>query len=125
VKSDFVFPAACALYLAGTFLRPADQNPGDAKPVAGTVTVAVKSLSYSPKRLEVRVGDSVAWANESRTTHTATSDDDGKTFDTGEIKPGDSSKPVKFQKEGEVKYHCKVHGKAMSGTVIVKPAGKE
>ena len=54
------------------------------------------------------------------TKHTATSDDDGKTFDTGEIEPGKSSKPVKFEKEGEFKYHCKVHGKTMSGTIIVK-----
>jgi plastocyanin len=124
MKSGFVFPAACALYLAGTFLRPANPNPADTKPEARSVTVAVKSLSFSPKKLEVRVGDSVAWANEARTTHTATSDDDGKTFDTGEIEPGGSSKPVKFEKEGEFKYHCKVRGKVMSGAIIVKAAGK-
>jgi plastocyanin len=38
-----------------------------------------------------------------------------------EVKPEESSKPVKFEKEGEFKYHCKIHGKSMSGTVIVKP----
>ena len=43
-----------------------------------------------------------------------------KTFDTGEIEPGKSSKPVKFENPGEFKYHCKVHGKTMSGTVVVK-----
>jgi plastocyanin len=53
--------------------------------------------------------------------HTATSEDDGKTFDTGEIKPGETSSPVTFDKEGEFNYHCKIHGKTMNGTVVVKP----
>ena len=52
----------------------------------------------------------------------ATSEDDGKAFDTGEIKPGESSSPVKFDKEGEFTYHCKIHGKTMSGLVVVKPS---
>ena len=46
-----------------------------------------------------------------------------QTFDTGEIKPNESSSAVKFDKEGEFKYHCKIHGKTMSGMVIVKPVG--
>jgi xanthine dehydrogenase YagR molybdenum-binding subunit len=48
------------------------------------------NLSYDPKKLEVRAGDSVVWTNKARTEHTATSDDEGKTFDTGEIEPGQS-----------------------------------
>ena len=30
--------------------------------------------------------------------------------------------PVKFDREGEFKYHCKIHGETMSGTIVVKPA---
>jgi len=96
----------------------------DEKPTSKPVTVKVKSLSYDPKKLEIHVGDSVVWTNSALTAHTAISDDDGKTFDTGEIEPGQSSKPVKFDKEGEFKYHCKVHGKSMSGTIVVKAAEK-
>jgi len=107
-----VFLVACALLLAVPLGWSAEP-----------ITVKMKSLSYDPRELEIHVGDSVMWTNEARTTHTATSDDEGKTFDTGEIEPGKSSKPVKFEKEGEVKYHCKIHGKTMSGTVVVKPAG--
>lgn len=88
-------------------------------------TVTIKSLSFDPKKLEVHVGDSVSWTNEARTAHTATSEDDGKTFDTGNVEPGQSSKPIKFEKEGEFKYHCKVHGRVMSGTVVVKAAAKQ
>ena len=76
-----------------------------------------------PKSVEVPVGGSIVWTNKAFTNHTATSEDDGKTFDTGEIKPNEISSPVKFDKEGEFNYHCKIHGKTMSGLVVVKPAG--
>jgi plastocyanin len=89
-----------------------------------TVTVAMKSLSYEPKKLEIRVGDAVVWTNKAFAAHTATSDDDGKTFDTRNIEPGESSKAVKFNKAGEFKYHCLVHGKTMSGTIVVKATAK-
>ena len=83
-----------------------------------------KSLKFDPKKVEITEGESVVWVNEARTAHTATSDDDGKTFDTKEFKPGETTKPVKFEKAGEFKYHCKVHGKTMSGTVVVKAKAK-
>jgi plastocyanin len=95
-------------------------NAGEPK----MITVAMKSLSYEPKKLEIRVGDSVVWSNKAFAAHTATSDDDGKTFDTRNVEPGESSKAVKFEKEGEFKYHCVVHGKTMSGTIVVKAVEK-
>jgi plastocyanin len=98
------------------------RKPGDKKAEAKPTTVTMKSLSYAPTKLEVRVGDSVVWTNKALTAHTATSDDGGKTFDTDEIAPGASSKPVRFGTEGEFKYHCKVQGKSMRGT-IVEPGG--
>ena len=102
----------------------ADDKYGDKKTQPKTVTVTMKSLSYDPKKLEVRVGDSVVWNNKAFAAHTATSDDDGKTFDTGNVEPDESSKAVKFEKEGEFKYHCLVHGRTMSGTIVVKAAEK-
>jgi plastocyanin len=104
--------------------NPSPREVGDGKADAKPATVAMKSLSFDPKRVEVHVGDTVIWTNEARTSHTAVSDDDGKTFDTGAVEPGKSSKPVKFEKEGEFKYHCKVHGRTMSGTIVVKAAKK-
>jgi plastocyanin len=86
-----------------------------------TITVKMKSLSYDPKQIEAQVGDTVVWTNNAFSKHTATSDDDGQTFDTGEIKPDETSKPIKLEKQGEIKYHCKIHGKSMSGTIVVKP----
>ena len=89
---------------------------------AETITVKMKSLSYDPKQIEAHVGDTVAWTNNAFSKHTATSDD-GKTFDTGEIKPDEASKAVKLERPGEFKYHCKIHGTSMSGTIVVKAPG--
>lgn len=120
MKTEYLFPIVCAVCLAVLAGGSAARKGDDKKPEAKPVTVAIKSLKFDPKKLEVRAGDSVVWANESKTKHTATSDDDGKTFDSGEIEPDRSSKPVTFEREGEFRYHCKVHGKSMSGTIVVK-----
>jgi plastocyanin len=100
----------------------ASDKTDDKKPDATPVTVTMKSMSYEPKKLEIHVGDSVVWTNKSFTTHTATSDDDGKTFDTGEVERGKSSKPITFATAGEFKYHCKIHGKSMHATIVVNAA---
>src|SRR5260370_31762469 len=115
---------ACALTVTASLTCTADAMNGNKKTQPKTVTVTMKSLSYDSKKLEIRVGDSVVWNNKAFAAHTATSDDDGKTFDTGNVEPGKSSKPVKFEKAGEFKYHCVVHGKTMSGTIVVKAAEK-
>ncbi len=126
MKRDYyLVPVCCVVAMACYLSTSPSAAKVDAKSEGKPITVTMKSLSYDPKKLEVHVGDSVVWTNGSRTTHTAISDDDGKTFDTDEVEPGNSSKPVKFEKEGEFKYHCKVHGKSMSGTIIVKPAEKK
>ena len=127
MKCLYPFPVVCGVVLAGLLACPADEKAdkhGDKKTQPKTVTVTMKSLSYDPKKLEIRVGDAVLWTNKAFAAHTATSDDDGKTFDTGSVEPGESSKAVKFEKEGEFKYHCLVHGKTMSGTIVVKAAEK-
>lgn len=120
MKSPHLKLAACIFGLSGFLVCFADDKTGDNAREAKPIVVTMESLSYDPRKLEVHVGDSVVWTNESRTAHSATSDDDAKTFDTGEIAPGKSSMPVKFDKEGKFNYHCNVHGKHMSGTIIVK-----
>jgi plastocyanin len=124
MKDKWVLPACFALAIFAVFCCLVPGADDSKRSDSDEASVAMKSLSFSPKKLEIRIGDSVVWNNEARTKHTATSDDDGKTFNTGEIEAGKSSKPVKFEKAGEFKYHCKVHGNTMSGTVVVKAKAK-
>jgi plastocyanin len=89
---------------------------------AATWAVKMKSISYDPKKLEVKTGDEVEWSNGSYTEHSATADEE-KGFDTGMVAPKKVSKKIRFDKAGTYKYHCSMHGKSMSGeiTVLDKP----
>ena len=75
---------------------------------------------FSPKEAEVFVGDSLIFVNNGKNTHSAVADDQ-KTFDTGDVKPGERSKAMKFETAGTVKYRCS-HHRDMTGTLIVKKA---
>ncbi len=85
------------------------------------VKVQMKSISFAPKSITIEEGQSVVWENVSYTDHSATSYDDGKTFDTTMVAPKASSKPIVFHKAGHYKYLCKMHGRTMSGEVVVTP----
>jgi plastocyanin len=88
--------------------------------VSFSAEVKMKSLGYDPKVVEIIQGESVTWKNTAYTEHSATSDD-GK-FDTGLIAP-QKERSVTFKDAGKFKYHCAIHGKTMTGTVVVGPAG--
>jgi plastocyanin len=55
---------------------------------APVVVITMKSLSYDPKIVQIKVGQSVQWKNIAYTDHSATSDNAAPAFDTGMIKPG-------------------------------------
>ena len=120
-----LLPLAGALIFTASVAWSAEEKDGTKQSEPKPTSVEMKSISYDPKSVEVPVGGSIVWTNKAFTNHTATSDDDGKTFDTGEIKQGESSSAVKFDKEGEINYRCKIHGKTMSGTIVVKAAKGE
>jgi plastocyanin len=86
--------------------------------------IQIKSLSYAPKEVEITVGQSVIWKNTALTKHSATSNDNGKTFDTEMLAPGKSSQVITFDKAGDYPYHCNLHGKTMSGEISVKADAK-
>ena len=90
-------------------------RPGSFSPV---IFVVISDNDYRPKIAKVPIGDYIGWTNRSSTAHTATSDDDGKTFDTGEIAPGKAAYSPFFKTAGEFRYHCKIHGE--TGTLVVE-----
>jgi len=125
MKTPSLLPTACLLLFVIFLGIPAAGQDRNSQPEVKPLIVTIESLNYDPKKLEIRVGDSVVWTNKAFSRHTATSDDEGKTFDTGDIPPDESSKAVKFDKVGEFKYHCTVHGKTMSGIILVKEREKK
>jgi plastocyanin len=83
--------------------------------------VTMKSISYDPKSIEIKKGDSVEWINKAYTEHSATADGDVEKFDTGLIQQNKTSKKIEFGKAGTYSYHCSVHGKTMKGQIVVTP----
>jgi plastocyanin len=75
---------------------------------------------FAPKDAEVFVGDTLIFVNKGKATHAAISDDK-KSFDTGDVKPGERSKAIKFDKEATISYACP-HDKKMTGKIVVKKA---
>jgi plastocyanin len=86
---------------------------------AAVRSVTMEDYAFKPQSLELFVGDSMTWVNQGNQLHTATSDDNGKTFDTGKVLPHEKSKLFKFEKAGTYKYHCTLHPK-MVGELVVR-----
>lgn len=81
--------------------------------------ISIYNMSYSPSSISVAKGSVVKWTNNDRYTHTVSSDD-GITFDSGDLDAG-SSFSYTAKTPGTFKYHCKIHGIAMAGTLVVSP----
>lgn len=81
--------------------------------------VDIRDFAFSPRTVEVRVGDSVRWTNRDSVAHTATARNGS--FDTGLLGDGESGS-VQFTSAGTYRYVCTPHPD-MTGTVVVRAAG--
>ena len=82
---------------------------------AGFVSVTIRSNSYLPGQLNIRVGQKVSWNNEDQVAHTVSAD--GLTF--GRSVPSGAVFNFAFVKPGIFPYHCEIHPQQMMGTVVV------
>ncbi len=90
------------------------------QPQPASQSVTMVNTSFSPQQLTVKVGTTVIWTNKDTMVHTVTADD--KSFDSGNLNPGDTFK-FTFMKTGTFRYYCKIHGgpngQGMSGIIVV------
>ena len=80
-------------------------------------TVVMMNTAFSPSSLTVAMGTTVTWKNNDGFAHTSTSDTG--VWETGNI-AGGASTTTAFSNAGTFKYHCTIHGFAMSGTIVVQ-----
>jgi plastocyanin len=85
------------------------------KPKTHTVNI-IDAMTYEPRSLVVKRGDTIVWVNKDVVQHTATSKDGG--FDSPAIAPDKSWKYV-ARKAGAFDYTCRFHP-MMKGTLDVK-----
>jgi plastocyanin len=82
-----------------------------------TVTVEIPEFEFSPDPVQISACDSVVWKNAHDQPHTSTGKGD-KAWSTGNLTPGSSSEPVRFEDTGSFSYICALHP-FMKGTVEV------
>jgi plastocyanin len=104
-------------------------NPGTTNPGSvSTNSVTVASASFDPSNITVAVGSTVNWTwnscsddgyggSNTCVSHAITFDD-GSGIASATQSSGTFSRT--FQAAGTYKYHCAIHGQAMSGQIIVK-----
>jgi plastocyanin len=120
----YEFPGADGpVAMNGKVITPAFKITIGASPGATTsqaAAVKLVNITFTPAQLTVKVGTTVVWTSEDNVPHTVTADDGS--FDSGNLKKGDSFK-FTFTKAGEFPYYCAYHGTAggggMSGTITV------
>jgi len=89
---------------------------GATKAGSGTA-IDIKSFQYSPNPIVVKAGAAITVTNSDGTTHTLTSDQNGK-FDTGDL-DGGAKKTITIDAPGKYAYHCTIHN-YMTGTIEAK-----
>jgi plastocyanin len=82
----------------------------------------MQNTAFSPASKTITAGTTLTWTNMDPFNHTVTSgapgSPDGK-FDSGNI-GSNGTYSHKFDTAGTYNYYCKIHGSAMTGTVIVQ-----
>ncbi len=88
-------------------------------PAPTTLTVTIVDnggFAFSPRTLNISVGTTVIWKNNTTAPHTVTSDTG--VFGSGTISPGGTFS-FKFTQAGTFAYHCNIHP-FMTATIVVK-----
>jgi plastocyanin len=85
---------------------------------AASRAVSIRDFAFSPRTVEIRVGERVTWTNRDSVEHTATARNGS--FDTGLLGEGES-RSIRFNVAGTYRYVCTPHP-SMTGTVVVRAA---
>jgi plastocyanin len=91
---------------------------GEEKAPAVRVRVSITEFQFTPKNVQVHVGDTVVWTNNGAMIHTSTAN--GGQWNSGNIPP-EGRFPFKFTTAGTFPYVCGLHPLQMKGTVRVLP----
>jgi plastocyanin len=92
--------------------------PAPTQESTATVTpVIIRLVKFSPETIEVKIGQTVEWANNDLTPHTVTSQGRGD-LNSGSIDAGASWRHT-FTQAGSFPYYCTFHPE-MKGMIIVK-----
>jgi plastocyanin len=90
-------------------------------PNAEVHIVRIEGMKFIPKSLEVKVGETVVWVNQTESSHNVMANDGS--FKSEMLHKSGEKFKFTFKKVGEFSYHCEPHRMmGMKGKVIVKNA---
>ena len=84
---------------------------------AATTNVTIADFAFSPKTINIQIGDTVVWTNNGPSQHTVTSDGGAGPLNSGTLNVGNTYEWT-FLAAGSFGYHCTIHP-SMTGTVNV------
>ena len=86
----------------------------------GTPAVVMKTLEFTPSRIDAKVGQTVTWTNEDTSPHNVTYVS-GPQFMSSprQLNPG-AKFSIKVTQPGTIHYFCSIHP-WMKGTIVVSP----
>jgi len=100
---------------AAKFANPFPSSPGEPLPAT---TVTMQAIAYHPATLTVAPGTVVTWTNLDGIKHSAKFDS-AAIGSTPRFITGSRQLPMPAT-AGTYPYHCAVHGRRMSGTIVVQ-----
>jgi plastocyanin len=78
--------------------------------------VKIVDFAFTPKNMQVRVGDTITWTNNGAMVHTATANNGH--WNSGNLQPGQSF-TFRFMTAGLFPYRCNLHPLQMTGNIRV------
>lgn len=82
----------------------------------GVVDIKMQNISFTPKDVTAKVGQTIKWTNEDSVGHNVIATA-GESFKSGVFGQG-KSYSYKLDKKGTIKYVCTIHP-GMAGTIVV------
>jgi plastocyanin len=105
-----LFGAGCG---TGSDLTSTSQTGG-----AGTVHVVMKSLDFSPRSVQAKVGQRVTWTNEDEAPHNVTYVSGPKFTSSRRVLSLGKGFSIKLTAPGTIRYVCTLHS-WMKATIVV------
>jgi plastocyanin len=94
---------------------PTEQMASTTEPTAQAAEIVIRSFSFQPAELQIKVGTQVKWTNQDSANHTIASDN----FQSEQLSKGQNYSRI-FNEVGSFDYYCLIHP-SMRGKIVVSP----
>jgi plastocyanin len=112
---EFTIPFTLSRYF-GRRQKGGQGAAGGGAGAANATQAEMRTMTFSPNRIEIAAGTAITWTNNDQLVHTITADDGS--WDSGPIEPGKTWSHT-FTQSGEYSFHCTPHP-FMKGVVVVR-----